>query len=441
MSVFLGVDIGSSSIKGGILDLAASTVTHVAQLPFPEPADGLPAGYFEVDPLAIVSTTRQLIEQLLPKTHHVDAIVFSCQMGGLILADQNRNPVTRYLSWRDQRTTQPLTGKSFSLFAELQERTDSGILTEIGNELRPGSAVSLLYWLVRTGNLPAQAVTAMNPGDFVVAALCGAVPVTEPTMALGSLDLRSGTLHKSWLSELGLGSLRWPEIVQTETVVGEYSAGNERIPCFPAVGDHQASLLGAGLQPEELSINISTGSQVSCLTAAHSPGNYQTRPFFGGRMLNTITHLPAGRSLNAIVDLLTELSTADGHSISDPWKLISEAADRVPSTDLEVNLSFFAGSMGDRGHISEVKLENLSVGHLFNAAFDNMAANYSACARRLFPNQHWKQVVLSGGLPQKLPRLRQILARRFTGPIRMPRIAEEALEGLLQLAVRIGASL
>ena len=70
-----------------------------------------------------------------------------------------------------------------------------------------------------------------------------------------------------------------------------------------------AAILGALLQRDELSLNISTGSQVSLLKPKVEFGNFQTRPFFDGRFSITITHIPAGRALNALVKLLSELAT------------------------------------------------------------------------------------------------------------------------------------
>jgi sugar (pentulose or hexulose) kinase len=442
MTTFLGIDIGSTSIKGGVLNLETSAVTCVRQRPFPSPVVGLPSGWFEVDPDAVVTATRDLLDELSDTCGDVSGIVFSCQMGGVILADRLFQPVTRYFSWRDQRTVFADHSRGRSSFDELQQRTSEADRAAVGNELRPGSAVSLLHWLAQYQQLPAAAEVAMNLGDFVVAQLCGAVPRTEPTLALGTLNLRDGTVYRDWFERLGFGQLQWPETFPFDSSVGaiRLPGRSNPVPCYPACGDHQAALLGAGLQEHELSLNISTGSQVSQLTSAIQPGSYQTRPFFGGQFLNTITHLPAGRSLNALTELLTELSTADGHVIRDPWSHIAAAVDRVSKTDLDVNIAFFASSVGDRGHACGMTLENLTVGHLFVGAFINMARNYRQCAERLSPEGRWSQVVLSGGLPQRLPRLQQILQEQFPGPMRMPQIVEESLEGLLRLAEKISAA-
>ena len=106
---------------------------------------------------------------------------------------------------------------------------------------------------------------------------------------------------------------------------------------------------------DELSLNISTGSQVSRRTAEFQPGPYQSRRYFDGDFLNTITHLPAGRSLNALVDLLTELAQAQGITLANPWEFIARRAAEADAGEmsrggLSVNLSFFAGTGQSREH-------------------------------------------------------------------------------------------
>jgi hypothetical protein len=191
-----------------------------------------------------------------------------------------------------------------------------------------------------------------------------------------------------------------------------------------------------GLRPDELSLNISTGSQVSRRVPEFLPGAYLTRKYFLGDYLNTVTHLPAGRSLNTLVDLLTELARAEGIVVCDPWNTIHRRAMEVETTDLTVDLAFFRGPLGSRGRIDGITTENLSVGHLFHAAFRAMADNYVRVAGG-FGTRDWKAVVLSGGLTQSAPLLRQILEQRFPVPIRES-AREETLLGLLDIAMSTG---
>jgi sugar (pentulose or hexulose) kinase len=202
---------------------------------------------------------------------------------------------------------------------------------------------------------------------------------------------------------------------------------------FGAYGDQQCALRGAGLAREELSLNASTGSQVSLRTSRFQPGPYQTRKYFSGDWLNTVTHLPAGRSLNVLVDLLTELARAEGIALRNPWEYIQREASEVQTTELQVDLAFFAGPLGSTGGIQQITTDNLTIGNLFHAAYRAMAENYAHCADWLDPARSWKSVVLSGGLTQTAPVLRSHIQQRFTVPIHES-AGEETLSGLLDIA-------
>jgi hypothetical protein len=163
-------------------------------------------------------------------------------------------------------------------------------------------------------------------------------------------------------------------------------------------------------------------------------GNYQTRPFFDDKFTNTFSHLPAGRSLNVLVDLLTEVSRHSGDANVDPWEYIARAAAAVDHTDLEVKLSFFPGPIGDKGSISNIREKNLTVGTLFRASFENMAQNYYDCALRIWPERSWKNIVFSGGLARKLKLLRKIIEERFETSSRLCPLEEDTMLGLMVLA-------
>ena len=151
--------------------------------------------------------------------------------------------------------------------------------------------------------------------------------------------------------------------------------------------------------------------------------------------MNLISHIPAGRALNALVRLLAELAVGQGVTLPDPWPYIAEQAARAGPSELRANIAFFASSCGDRGGFWELREPNMTVGHLFRAAFENMAENYDACARRLAPDQPWSRLVFSGGLAQKIPALREIICQRFQAGYRMCPSSEDTLLGLLALAL------
>lgn len=431
-----GLDIGSSTIKGAVLDLERQEVGPAVREDFPAPLGGLPTGYFEVDPDAVFRVTVSVLAKLFEAAPDGVALYCSGQMGGLILVDESGKPLTNYLSWRDQRTL-GRAGDAESYLDTIRQLWGSEIIRELGNELAPGSAMSLLYWLARNKLLPARAMPS-TIADYVLSRLCGVLPQMHETQAVGLLNLTTSDWHRDALARLGLESVCLPTIANPNEPIGRFAAGGSSIACHASFGDQQCALCGADLASDELSLNISTGSQVSCRTNCFEPGNYQTRKYFDGGFLNTITHLPAGRSLNALLDLLTELARAEGISLRRVWPTIAQATQQIESVEqpsgLTVNLAFFAGPLGASGSINGITTENLTVGKLFHAAFESMADNYAICAARLGQIERLNRVVLSGGLTQSFPVLRQLIQQRLHIPLRDSSLVEETLTGLLREA-------
>lgn len=161
----------------------------------------------------------------------------------------------------------------------------------------------------------------------------------HPSMAIGLLDLTIGDWAYGAFEKLGLSSLKWPQIPKDLVPVGTVNVGSTKLLVHPALGDQQCALFGVGLLPSELSINASTGSQVSRLNAHFNPGPFQSRFYFDEWKLDTITHIPAGRSLKAIVDLLTEIPNAQGKSV-DPWGYIASVLENESVNDLDCGISF-----------------------------------------------------------------------------------------------------
>lgn len=440
----IALDVGSSSIKGALVDCESRAITNVVTRPFPAPLADLPRGHFEVDPRLIESEVGRVLDTLTPHAADSQAIFVSGQMGGTILVDAAGEPRSNYLSWRDQRTLET-NSQGRSHLQAIRERWGDGLLLRLGNELPAGSAFALLYALAEHDQLPRNCFP-ISIGDYVVGRLARRPPTMHVTQCIGMLDLGKATWHTEALERLGLRGIKLAELSTTIESKGAIPVSGRALPVYGAYGDQQCALRGANLQRGELSINVSTGSQVSQRTAVFSPGNFQTRFYFEGDWLDTITHLPAGRSLNVLLDLLTELSRSEGVELRDAWsnvvRLASEAhaqsGSSLEDSALDLDLAFFAGPMGERGAIRGITTENLTVGNLFLAAFRNMADNYLVCSQR-FDGEPWKQVVVSGGLVQAVPPLRAMIdermgdKRRFGDGLRFSS-GEETFLGLAALA-------
>ena len=437
---FIAIDLGTSFIKGAVLDLEQLSIQQIQRIPFPEPIANLPTLHFEVDPQELVQGVRKFVASFLPHAAPCAGLVLCSQMHGYVLVDEQGQPLSNIVTWRDERAAASHPTAGISVFEEMVAQLTQEEWHQLGNGLRPGLPIDSLYWRKLHQRLPQEEATVASLPDFVLQQLCDlrTVPTIEPTNAAahGAFNVETQDWHWTVLQKLGLNNIGWPQIQQSGTQIGVATVEGQSIPCFAAIGDHQCALLGALLQAGELSLNVATGSQVSLVTSALHYGNHETRPFFDGQILNTFVKIPAGRALAALVQLLTEVPRRQGVDIGDPWATIVQAATEVPTTDLAVDLAFYTSADGgSQGRIANIREENLTVGHLFRAAFQAMAADFHHFACQLSPEQAWERIVFSGGLVQRIEPLRAMILAKFGCDHRMSASSEDTLLGLLALAL------
>ena len=428
---FLGLDFGASFIKGAVLDPVSGSVSSIIRVPSPPFLEGLPPGHREIDPAAITRTFWEILEALLKSEPKPEGILLCGQMHGFVLMDDAGHPLSNYHSWQDRRSEEidPRSGRTFyDTMIEVLSVEDQ---IALGRERRSGLPSSQLFWMARNDRIPPGA-RACSLMDFIVAEACGRQPVTEATLASshGLFDVRAGTWHREVVSKLGLPESLLPEIVPSGTCVGTLDISGRKVPLYTPVGDQQCALAGVGLREQELSLNVATGSQVSLRAKEYRAGPFQVRPYFNGEFLLTVTHIPAGRSLNALVNLFSELVP---ESKSNAWEKIIEKLQSIPTTTARVDLSFFPGAFGGEGALTQLREENLTVGDLMLAALESMARNYRQAAEQISPQKNWRGIVLSGGLAQKIRRLQVLIRRELPGPLRLPNFPEDTLLGLLIL--------
>ncbi|HLV86263.1 MAG TPA: FGGY family carbohydrate kinase [Candidatus Sulfotelmatobacter sp.] len=432
---FLGIDLGTSFIKGAVLNLEKQQLEHVRRIPFPDPVATDDPLRCEFDPQAILVAFQTLMNELVPFAFDCEGVVMCTQMHGLVLMDERHRAVSNCITWRDQRALSLHPSGAGTYFDTILAQTSESERQQLGNELEPSRPLCFLFWLKEQGQLIPGLVPASLP-DFVISTLSGDDPGVDPTNAssYGAFNLETSDWHFDVIRRLGLESLRWPGVRKQTDVAGYLKVGSRSVPCYAPVGDAQAALAGSLLKAEELSLNIATGAQVSRVIDELKLGSYQTRPYFDGQFLDTFSYPPAGRALNVLVGLVSEFAAVHAVPPQDPWAYIAEKTAEVRVTDLDLDLNFFPGPEGNAGHICNINASNLSVGHLFRAAFRSMAESYFQCAVKLWPERAWKNLVLSGGLACKMEALQQEIAQRFETSFRLSPQAEDTLFGLLILA-------
>lgn len=434
---FIGIDLGGTFIKGAILDADLGQLRHIRRRPFPE-FESIESLERVVSPEKVLRSLHDLLDELFLLSPDCEGIFLCGQMHALVMCDALGNPHSEVITWQDQRAGQPFEGSSQSTLDALKAILKDWDLRRLGNEFRVGLPLTQLFHLKRSDQLPKKLYPA-SLMDFVVSNLCKTPPVTDSTNAEahGLFDLLTGSWDEQLIRYLGLDGLTWQEIKNHGTVAGTFIHHGRAIPCYLPVGDQQAALLGSFLQPRMLSLNIATGSQVGLLSSECELGEFQTRPYFDGKYLKTITHIPAGRALNMLIRMFTEFPTPRVNN-DEIWEYIQNEVGRKRSTDLKVSVSYYGGPLGSAGYIGNMNETNMTLGDVFWAAFHGMAQNYYDCACRLSPDKNWDEIVFSGGLVSKTPTLQRLILEKFSNiPFQINELKEDALTGLLLLAMKI----
>lgn len=433
MGQYLVLDIGGTFLKAAIADVELGGLRGVRRRDGAtlQPTSFGPAC---LRPAELISEVRKIVRELSSEVSEVSGILVTGQMHGWVITDEDLHPLTDVVTWRDDLTAF-VDGTEVPAVEQLRQQLSKTVLKSLGNELRTGLPISSLYARKTRGMLPEHGVVH-SLISFVAHALVGNVNIhimhDTDAAAHGLMKIASASWDSEAVKIIQTKDLRLPEISSDVVQIGEDALLG--CPVFTAIGDQQASLLGVQLGLHQISINIATGSQVS-MVSSKPLDSFQTRPYFERTYLNTVTHIPAGRALNCLVSLVSELSENSNDAI---WQKISEKVEECRESDLEIDLSFFDSATGNHGFISNILENNLSVGNIFRAAIEQMTDTYYSIVQQLSDQDDYDEIVLSGGLTTRFTPLRDSITLRFPHKKIIDFKGEDAsLQGLYHLCQNI----
>lgn len=345
MSVLI-VDVGSTSIKAGGVSVAAPSV--LPSVP----------GRHETDPLAWLDAVQSLIPG------DVSGAAFSTQMHGVLLTSSDNEPISPFLSWQDERA---LEGALLSTVAAPAAAV-SGIPPRAGI-----GAATLARYLEEN---PVSSARIHTIGSFLISRLGGPY-VTHLTNAapLGLVDLRSGQWSADLVAAYGLCGFELP------TIVSDYSPLGAGL--YPDLGDHQASVLGSGLEDGEFAVSLGTagiGARLSSFVDA--PDGVEVRPYVDGRFLHVRSRQPGGRLAAQFSSAFSELTRVAGESFDEAgfWDDVSSQPDGV-------------------------------WGRVVEHFLDQYVEAYRTVMGELFPDSPPTRLRLNGGMARHIPWFREEFGR------------------------------
>jgi xylulokinase len=271
--VFLGIDIGTSSVKALLVDgeqriIASHDVALSVQRPQP--------GFSEQAPDAWVDAVIAAVDAL--KAAHpgtisaVEGIGLSGQMHGAVLLGTDHKPLRPAILWNDSRSSAEC--------AELEARWPE-LRAVTGNKAMPGFTAPKLLWVAHhEPEIFARTVLVVLPKAYIRLVLSGEA-IEEMSDAAGSLWLDVG--KRDWsdaaLAATGLSRSHMPRLVEGSAPAGRLRAdlvqrwGMVKVPLFAGgAGDNAAGAVGLGaIAPGSAFISLGTSGVLWATTDRFAP--------------------------------------------------------------------------------------------------------------------------------------------------------------------------
>lgn len=214
MEYLLGLDVGSSSVKASLLDVATGTCAGSAFYPKAEQKiDSPQAGFAEQDTQCWYDCAKEAVRDAMKeagaKPDEVKAIGIAYQMHGLVCVDEDQNVLRPAIIWCDSRAV-PYGAEAFKAIGS--EKCLSHLMNSPGN-----FTASKLAWVKE--NEPAvyaQIDQIMLPGDWLAMKLTGDARTTVSGLSEGILwDFVEEKPARLVLDHFGFDESILPEIVPT----------------------------------------------------------------------------------------------------------------------------------------------------------------------------------------------------------------------------------
>ena len=409
---FALLDIGGTDIKSSIYLAERNEISFLKRSKTPnllKPSEIKR----EIDPNVLLKEIYRHLTEIKSLNIVISGLLVSGQMGGWITTDELNIPLSNIISWQDLRST---TKKD-------SQNIDPKFIQLNGGESRAGLPLFGLlsdYHESKLGNkIRFHTITS-----FVAASLSQDYQylIHETDIAAsGIYNIYDKSYFLELIKELSV-NISLPEVCESLTPIGYSDFLNCEV--YTPVGDQQASLHGARLDRNTMVINIGTGGQVSKIYDDKITKN-QVRPYFFGEKIETITHLPAGR----LIDFIVELSAKEKVNDKDFKQFYS--AEPINNKIINLNLTEFEQCIS----ILERDFSHLA-SDLFPETSNAIIQHYLRTIDSL-DITNISKIVFVGGVGYNYKMLHKKVKDSYNIEIQVPNLEESTLQGLGYLSSSI----
>jgi sugar (pentulose or hexulose) kinase len=458
MPITLGIDVGTTTITGLALDASSGEVLAVETRPndaeITRAADKA-RGRSEWDAEQIVTRScqclRSVADRIASRGADVIGLGVTGQQHGMLLIDQQLQPLTPLINWQDRRVHDVADDGRTYLDAAL-ERLGPDAWRRTGCRLAAGYLGATLYWLIQSGRLPGEG-TAVFVADYLAARLTGEPPVTDATNAAGSglLNIERRDWDAAALEALGIPMHLLPPVAEAGDLLGKLSGPfaespglTPGLPVFVALGDHQASVVGSVAERQRsVLVNVGTGGQVAAYSDRFvTTEGLETRPYPRSGHLLVSAGLCGGRSYAVLEQFFRAVgrecfgATADAPLFARLTELARAASPGAGGLRCQ---PLFTGTRADpsrRASFRNVDGANFTPANMARSLLEGMARVFhdGFTAIRAASGGSYDRLVGAGNGLRENAVLARCVAEQFGMPLTLPRHREEAAFGAALVA-------
>ncbi len=400
----IGLDIGTTSICGVLLDVEKGQVTEKIEKNNNTWIESENTWEKIQNPSEILDAVYEILEALY--NDDVVSIGIDGQMHGILYLNKEGDAVSPLYTWQDERGDLPYKDSTYA--ACLKSHSGYGYVTHFYN---------------KTNSLvPKDAVVFCTIHDYAAMKISGKTsPLIHNSDAasFGQYDLKTNsfTIKDEYL----------PEVTDGYKELGRYKNASVAV----AIGDNQASFMGSACGAGSVLVNAGTGSQVSVAVDEIFPcEETEIRPYIENRYLMVGCSLCGGKSFAVIESFLrktVELFT------DKPCDNLYAVMDKVLENKIDTTLIVDNRFMGTRakpeirGSISNITTENLTPEGLMLATVDGMTEELYELFREM--ETTCVSLIGSGNGIRKNKAFRRSLSEKFGKKLQIPCHKEEACFG------------
>ena len=443
MSLLLGIDLGTSSVKAVLFDADDAVTLAVAgqEYPIHQPQPG----YAEQNPDDWWQATVKVVRQVCADVSEVDGIGFSGLMHGPAFLDENNQSVHPSIIWADQR--------SAKLVQPQIDRVGTDDTVRLAGTLpAAGFMGPTLEWLkLHAPEVLDSVQRVVLPKDYVRLQMTGevATDITDAA-ATGLFDIASGQWSDHLIGTIDVDRTLFPQVVASTDVVGKLTQEaadtlglKAGIPIVAGSADQPAQAIANGIiRTGTASVTVGTGGQVCVPLYPNEDGTVPTDP-----RLHVFNHavpqmyyvlgaiLVAGLCLRWLRNTFGLEPNPDAYSL-----LSAEAAETPPGAE---GLLFLPYLFGERTPHMDPLARGAFIGltyrhnrgHMARAIMEGVtfALRQTLDISLSLVDEPVNEVIIAGGAAQS-PVWRQIMTDILAREMPMSKLAEQSGIGAALMA-------